>query len=132
MQVVKKIQKGLLGVGLVTVCLVAWALVFGLMFITTPESIGPVGVTLWFLLVFVALATLIMVVALGMPRKKVSDIAKPKLINAIRAALVPAGALTVLLGMSSLGSLGLVDVLLVLSVAGIIELYLYTSGRRTA
>lgn len=132
MQVIDKIQKGFMGAGLVTTCLLSFAVVASLMFLTTPAALGPAGVTLWFLLVYAAIASLIMLLILGVSRQKVADISKAKFVGAIKAAVVPAGAVTILLGMSSLGSLGMTDLLLVLGAGAIIELYLYTSGRRTA
>lgn len=132
MQVIEKIQKGFMGAGLVTTCLLSFAVVVSLMLLTTPAALGPAGVTLWFLLVYTAIASLIMLLILGVSRQKVADISRAKFVNAVKAAVVPAGAITILLGMSSLGSLGMTDLLLVFGVAGIIELYLYTSGKRAA
>jgi hypothetical protein len=132
MQVIEKIQKGFMGAGLVTTCLLSFAVVVSLMLLTTPAALGPAGVTLWFLLVYTAIASLIMLLILGVSRQKVADISRAKFVNAVKAAVVPAGAITILLGMSSLGSLGMTDLLLVLGAAGIIELYLYTSGKRAA
>ncbi len=121
-----------MGAGLVTTCLLSFAVAASLMLLTTPAALGPAGVTLWFLLIYAAIASLIMLLILGVSRQKVADISKAKFVSAIKAAVVPAGAITILLGMSSLGSLGMTDLLLVLGAAGIIELYLYTSGKRAA
>lgn len=126
-----KLQKGIFGVGLVTSCLLSFTVLLSLMVMASPSELGPAGVTLWFILVLIALTTLFMLLHWSYSRKKNSFVnGRRQSVGAFRVAVVPAGAIVVLLGMSSLGTLTLHDTLLVLGAAFIIEIYLYTTERR--
>lgn len=126
-----KVQKGIYGIGLVTVCAFSTILALSLMFISTPSQLGPAGVTLWFILVFTALTSLFMISYWVYNRKRNSFLhGSRESIGAFRVAIVPAGAIILLLGMSSLGTLALSDVILILGSACVIELFLYTSKRK--
>ena len=126
-----KLQKGIFGVGLVTSCLLSFTILLSLMVMASPSEIGPAGVTLWFILVLIALTTLFMLLYWAYGHKKNGFVnGRRQSVGAFRVAVVPAGAIVVLLGMSSLGTLTLHDTLLVLGAALIIEFYLYTTERK--
>lgn len=126
-----KIQKGIFGVGLLTTCVFSFTIVLSLMLISAPAQLGPAGVTLWFILTLVALTTLFMIMYWLYSRKRNSFVnGRRQSVGAFRIAVVPAGAIVVLLGMSSLGTLAVSDALLVLGATFVIELYLYTSERK--
>jgi len=126
-----KLQKGIFGVGLVTSCLLSFTVLLSLMVMASPSELGPAGVTLWFILALIALTTLFMLLYWSYSRKKNSFVnGRRQSVGAFRVAVVPAGAIVVLLGMSSLGTLTLHDTLLVLGATFIIETYLYTTERR--
>ena len=126
-----KIQKGIFGIGLLTTCVFSFTIALSLIFLSTPSQLGPAGVTLWFILVLLALTTLFMILYWLYGRKKNGFVnGRRQSVGAFRVAVVPAGALVVLLGMSSLGTLATSDALLVLGATFVIELYLYTGERR--
>lgn len=128
-----KLQKGIFGVGLVTSCLLSFTILFTLMVMASPSDLGPAGVTLWFILALVALTTLFMLMYWLYGRNRNGFVnGRRQSVGAFRVAVVPAGAIVVLLGMSSLGTLALVDVLLVCGAALIIEFYLFTTERKQA
>lgn len=130
MQVLEKIQKGTLGVGIVSACALAWSLVIGLMFLTSPEQVGPAGVTLWFLLLFVALLTAAMLLSLANARRKGKAMGVEQFVAAFRISVAPAAALCLTLALSSLGSLSLTDIVLIAAVTGVISMYFLTTNRR--
>jgi phosphatidylserine synthase len=131
MATVDKVHKGIYSIGLVTACAFSSILALSLMFISTPSQLGPAGVTLWFILVFMALTSFFMISHWLYNRKRNSFLhGKRQSVGALRTAVVPAGALVVLLGMSSLGTLALSDALLICGAAIVIELFLYTNNRK--
>lgn len=93
---------------------------------TSPVGIGPLGVTVWFLAVFVAISCWI---ALGsfLLEKRLHRVGEEVLrASALRRGLLGGGFLTVLLGLSSLRQLGPRDVLLMAILLALIELYAVT------
>jgi hypothetical protein len=99
------------------------ALVLSLM-LTNPLMLGPVGVTLWFVVVFAALAAL---VTLGMYAAKsylrLHSTGAARLRYSWRQGLLIGGWLTALLCLSSLNQLGPLDAILLGILLIIVEVY---------
>lgn len=94
------------------------------LFATNPLTIGPVGVTVWFL---VLLATIISVVTLGLYFLKlflhIHSTSKARLRYSWRQGLLIGGGLVALAALSSLQQLGLRDAILLGLLLIIVELY---------
>jgi hypothetical protein len=92
--------------------------------LTNPLTLGPVGVTVWFLILFIGLACL---VALGLNLAKsflkIQLNPSQRLKASWRQGLLIAGWLTIVLGLSSLRQLALRDVILLGIFLGIIEVF---------
>jgi len=121
-------ERGVTVLGWLTV-LIIWSLVSvaGLVFsliLTNPLVLGPVGVTLWFVLVYTALASL---VTLGLYAAKtylrLHSTGAARLRYSWRQGLLVAGWLAGLLALSSLNQLGLLDAILLGILLVIIEVY---------
>lgn len=111
-------------------CILTATVSISLLFLTNPNAIGPTGVTFWFILVLAALTSFLMILSLLRSARRGAQSDNASLVRAFRTSVVPAGALVILLGMSSLGTLGVTDVALIVGASAIIELYLYTNDRR--
>jgi hypothetical protein len=103
----------------------AWAIVLLVLWSTTPASIRPIGVTLWFLVLLVALSAGLAIVLdvakrLFGPKKPEGRSFGPSK----RQGLLLGIWITVLLALSSLRQLSLRDVLLTGVLVIIMELYL--------
>jgi hypothetical protein len=107
---------------------VASIIVVGALFVTNPATIGPLGVTLWFVALLVALQTVLTVVLYTIKGARTPDISRQgnKLTNSARQALLIALGLTVFLALSSLKQLALRDVLIISAVLVVVEFYFRT------
>lgn len=109
--------------------LIVWSLVsvVGLVFslmLTNPLAIGPVGVTLWFVGLFLAMAS---VITLGLYAAKtylrLHSTGSARLRYSWRQGLLVAGWLVGMLSLSSLHQLGPLDVILLGILLVIVEVY---------
>ncbi len=92
--------------------------------VTNPLAIGPIGVTLWFLLLFSDLAALLAVVLYGVKAYfHVHGSAAPRLRYSWRQGLLLGGYITGLLALSSLDQFSWRDALLLGLVVVIAEVY---------
>lgn len=92
--------------------------------VTSPAKIGPVGVTLWFVLVLSVLVSGMTLALYGLKTYfRVHNARPPRLRYAWRQGLLIGGWATGLLALSSLGQLGWRDVILLGIATVIIELY---------
>lgn len=109
---------------LVFVTVGAGVLTIGTMVATNPMQVGPVGVTLWFLVLMVSLTG---VIALGLyvaKRRVVAEqSARARISSCLRQGLLVGGGLTVLTALSSLRQLSLRDAVLLSILLGLIEFY---------
>lgn len=113
-----RVKVGLIGVA-------SWALVLLALWFTTPASLKPIGVTIWFVLLLVGfssgLAILLDTLKRLIGRKKPQGRAfQPSL----RQGIIFGTWLTIIVASSSLRQLSLRDILLTGLIAIIIELYL--------
>lgn len=107
---------GIVGTGLVAASL----------FLTTPKSIGPLGVTLWFIILLASLASLL---ACGLFRIKqrsprVQNTEEKLLQNSWRQGWIIAGAAVAILALSSLKQLTLRDAGLIIVIMVAVEIFL--------
>jgi hypothetical protein len=94
------------------------------MTLTNPLTIGPIGVTLWFLLLFTDVAALVTVGLYGLKRYlKIHSSARNRLRYSWRQGLLVAGFTVGVLALSSLHQISLRDVVLLGLIAVIIEGY---------
>ncbi len=106
-------------VAMVSTALVALAIV-GL----APSQIGPLGVTIWFLGFFAALATLLAVVLHTIKRLVLKKLPGPKFQASLRQGLLISAWASVNMALSSLRQLSFRDGLLTAMLAILIEFYL--------
>ena len=93
--------------------------------VTNPLTIGPIGVTLWFLLVFGAIAGDIALALYGIKTfLKVQPTPANRLSASWRQGLILSAWLSILVALSSLGQLALRDAILLGLLLVIVELYL--------
>ncbi len=130
MQLMNKIKKGMLGAGLLVVSAVSTTIVLSLLFLASPNSIGPAGVTIWFVLLLAALTSSLMLLLLANKKRRGKLITPAEFKATFKLALVPAAAVTLVLALSSLGSLGAVDLLLIAGVTLVVGVYFFTTDRR--
>ena len=125
-----------LGTGMLAIItLAALVVTIGMLFVTSPTSVGPGGVTLWFIGLLLSLTSVFMLIIRVRTKKYtagVNDANQTGLIVQFRASAVLAGALVSLLALSSLRTLSMRDVLLIAGVTAVIELFFYTSDRKSA
>lgn len=109
--------------------LIGWALAGSFLlvlslFITSPSKLGPVGVTVWFLLL---LSVLFVVLSLGLYFAKIflhlHETHSVRLRYSMRQALLIAFWATALLALGSLGQFGAKDAILLGLLVVIIEIY---------
>ena len=94
------------------------------MFVTTPLQLGPLGVTLWFVILFwnvAAIVTLILYVSKSYLH--VHAAGPVRLRYSWRQGLLIGGWVTGLMALSSLHQLGLLDAILLALLLGIVEVY---------
>jgi hypothetical protein len=105
--------------------LIASVVVVATLFITNPASIGPVGVTLWFLALLAALTGGLSLVLFWFKRLVRSHHTESRQLQvAARQATLIALGLVIFLALSSLRQLSLGDVVLVALLLGLSEFYL--------
>jgi len=97
-------------------------------FTTTPQELGPGGVTMWFIALFVFLSSSGACIAhfLQMRKPAKREHAHKSLLQGLRISVLISTGVVVLLALKSLGSLNLRDVILFLLTLVIIELYFRT------
>lgn len=95
---------------------------------TSPKQLGPVGVTIWFLAFFVAVLSLVSLVAFFWRIRKTSqrDRAIYHWKESLRFGLLVSFCASVLLGLMSLKSLTIRDMILFILTVVLIELYFRT------
>lgn len=98
------------------------------LFISSPRDIGPVGVTIWFLITFVFLGGIIGLSSYHYSKKKVDNKSGLGLVfkNSIRSGYVFAGLVVILLALQSLRMLSVGDTILFVLIALVMELYFRT------
>lgn len=98
------------------------------MFTTTPQELGPGGVTMWFIALFVFLSSLGTCLTHFIRMRKATNREQShrSLIENLRLSILVSTGIVVLLALKSLGSLNLRDVILFLLTLVIIELYFRT------
>lgn len=101
------------------------ALVLGLSLIaTTPQRLGPLGVTVWFVILYLWAATVAILALYGIKRYfRLHASGAPRLRYARRQGLLVAGWMVGCLSMSSLGQLGWLDAILLGILLVIVEVY---------
>ena len=105
--------------------LIASVVVVATLFITNPTSIGPAGVTLWFITLLIALSGATTLALFWVKRLVRSHQTESRqLIVAVRQATLVALGLVVFLALSSLRQLSLGDVVLVALLLVLSEFYL--------
>jgi hypothetical protein len=109
---------------LVVWSLVATAGVVLSLFLTNPLQLGPLGVTLWFVVLFWDLAALAALILYATKTfLHVHAAAPSRLRYSWRQGLLAGGWITGLLALSSLHQLGLLDAILLALLLGIVEVY---------
>jgi hypothetical protein len=108
----------------VTVTVAGWVILALSVIFTSPVALGPAGVTLWFLVFYIALAGLL---TLGLFAVKsymhVHVTAVVRLRYAQRQALLVSGMVTGILALSSLQQLAWLDVILLGLILLVVEVY---------
>lgn len=127
---IRKIKKGFFVFTLIATALISGSFVASLMIFTTPQQVGPAGVTLWFLIVLLFLASIFALALYGKSIWGTRDMSAGFMTRIMRNSLIIAGACVVGLALSSLRTLSLRDAALVGASCGIILLYFYTTERR--
>lgn len=113
-------------VGLVGVsALAATAVALFAMAAFSPEALGPVGVTLWFLAVFVALSGWASLAAYRIERRLAPDYRSEKVLiwNSWRRGVMAGGFISILLALSSLQQLNARDAILLVLLILLVEFY---------
>jgi hypothetical protein len=99
------------------------ALVASLM-VTNPLALGPLGVTLWFIVVYLALSALVVLALYAVKGfLHIHSTGAARLRYSQRQGLLIGGWGTGLLALSSLQQLGILDVILLAILLGIVEVY---------
>lgn len=94
------------------------------LFATNPTSIGPVGVTLWFVSLLIGLQGALTLLLYVRKRRKELEIgSQARLASAWRQGFLLALVVTIFLALSSLRQLGLRDVVLIVVLIGLVEFY---------
>jgi hypothetical protein len=94
------------------------------LFLTNPLQLGPLGVTIWFVVVFWDLAAIV-AVALYWAKTflRLHGASPSRLRYSWRQGLLVGGWITGMLALSSLHQLGLLDAILLALLLGIVEVY---------
>jgi len=110
---------------------VSLSMVTFLLFAVSPRDIGSVGVTVWFIALFVLLASLVTLTRFAFKRRHHPELQERIVLfrKSVRLGLVIGLFGTIALGMQSLRMLSVTDILLFLMTVGIIELYFRTKRR---
>ena len=112
----------------VIVCLVSLASLVGSLVLTNPSVLGPGGVTFWFImvLVFVASSFTLLIYNLQKRRPKYAENKSKCYFKSLRSGLILGVSLTVLSALSSLRSLSWRDFFLFAAAVIVIEVLLRT------
>lgn len=92
---------------------------------TTPDQLGPFGITLWFILFLIMLGGLLTFIIYWF--KRLGNNQQPpeaKFVTALRYGILSSTWITALVALNSLRQLGLKDIVLVSILVGLIEFYL--------
>lgn len=110
---------------------VSLSIVTFLLFAVSPRDIGGIGVTIWFVALFVLLSSLVTLVRFAFKRRHFPELQERIALfrRSMRLGLVVGLFGTIALGMQSLRMLSVTDILLFLMTVGIIELYFRTKRR---
>lgn len=96
-----------------------------LMAASTPASLGPIGVTAWFLLILVALTAVFGLAAYAVGLKlQPKRNSQQRVQDSLRRGVMVGGVITIVLSLSSLRQLNLRDVLLLVLLLVLVEFYL--------
>lgn len=95
---------------------------------TSPESIGPIGVTVWFLVLLVSLASLVAGGLLYLKKRstRIQNTDEKLTENSWRQGWLIGGSLIAMLALSSLGQLSLRDVGIIAGLSVLLEVFLRT------
>lgn len=115
-----------LGLRIITILTaVSFLALMAAMFITTPDELGPFGITVWFLTLLVFVGSLLTLTIYYLSKRfnsrKASD---QRLADSMRYGYLSGTWLTALAALNSLRQLGLKDIVLVSLLVGLIEFYL--------
>jgi hypothetical protein len=95
------------------------------LFLTAPSSIGPVGVTVWFIAFWTALSGFMTLLLYGLKRYlRLHTSSNQRLRYSIRQGLLLGGFITIISAISSLGLFNLRDVILIAIILIIFEFYM--------
>ncbi|MDQ5944208.1 MAG: hypothetical protein QG658_275 [Patescibacteria group bacterium] len=108
--------------------ILSFSVVAFLLFATSPRDIGALGVTLWFIALFICATSAILLVRYNLGRRRHPEIQERFLVyrRSLRGSAVMGLFLAIGLAMQSLRMLNLGDILLFLLTLAIIELYFRT------
>ncbi|HEY2003591.1 MAG TPA: hypothetical protein VGH44_00560 [Candidatus Saccharimonadia bacterium] len=102
----------------------SWAGLIASVILSNPLAIGPAGVTMWFLVLFLALASLVTLALYGVKiYLRLHGTGAARLRYSWRQGLLVGGWLTGLLALSSLRQFGLWDAILLGLLLVIVEIY---------
>ncbi len=103
----------------------ALALAVLAMLVTTPFSLGPLGVTGWFLLILIGFTGVGALIAYVLAKRFSRSNTKPAVlaVAASRRGILIGGYITIIVALSSLRQLNLRDVVLLVLLLGLIEFY---------
>ena len=100
-----------------------------MMLLTNPVMIGPLGVTAWFLIAFIAVSSLATLVAFYLSKRFESHASEHQLVVSSRRRGIMVGLfVSVMLGLQSLQQFNLRDAILLLLLMVLTEFYLVTKS----
>ena len=116
--------------GLAIAAVVGTVFVLVLLFTTTPKTLGPGGVTAWFIALLIALISILTYILMVIKNRFFSGREdETKTVNSsFRTAFLAGIGIVSILALRSLGTLGLKDIVLLLLILLIIEVFLRTRG----
>lgn len=92
---------------------------------TTPDQLGPFGITVWFITFLIMLAGLLTFIFYSLKRSRDSQVPlEAKFVTSLRYGVLVSTWVTALVALNSLHQLGLKDIVLVSILVGLIEFYL--------
>lgn len=106
------------------ITIIAGVLVVGSVFVTNPIKIGPLGVTVWFVALLAAGQGVIALGLVALKKRLFPVLSAHKLVTSSwRQGLLVAGAVVILVALSSLRQLGWKDALLIIVLLALVEFY---------
>jgi hypothetical protein len=109
---------------------VSGTLAVAALLLTNPSQIGPVGVTIWFIALFLALQGATTLGLFSWYGKSLSTVGPyQRLTAALRQGLLLGGIVTILLALSSLRQLSIRDAGLLITLAVLVELFFRARNR---